>query len=130
LLPQCESASLRGLAFRGFQRRSHAADTPANDEHGSAVGTATIVPLPLLTALIVRAPGDVNSKKKLCRHRKNLVASRLAQEYGNRVHYYGQDGSLALAQRRIFMVHYSHYAKAMALTGDYDLVLNRQGRGS
>ena len=50
--------------------------------------------------------------------------SRFAQEPGNRVHYYGQDGSLALAQRRIFMVHYPHYAKAMALTGDYDLVCN------
>jgi len=50
--------------------------------------------------------------------------SRFAQEPGNRVHYYGQDGSLALAHRRIFMVHYPHYAKAMALTGDYDLVCN------
>ena len=50
--------------------------------------------------------------------------SRFAQEHRNRVHYYGQDGSLDLAQRRIFMVHYPHYAKAMALTGDYDLVCN------
>ena len=50
--------------------------------------------------------------------------SRFAQEPGNRVHYYGQDGSLALAQRRIFLVHYPHYARAMALTGDYDLVCN------
>jgi predicted phosphodiesterase len=50
--------------------------------------------------------------------------SRLAQDHGNRVQYYGQDGSLDLAQRRIFMVHYPHYAKAMALTGDYDLVCN------
>jgi putative phosphoesterase len=50
--------------------------------------------------------------------------SRLAQAPENRVHYYGQDGSLTLAQRRIFMVHYPHYAKAMALTGDFDLVCN------
>jgi hypothetical protein len=50
--------------------------------------------------------------------------SRFAQEHGNRVQYYGQDGSLDLAQRRIFMVHYPHYARAMALTGDYDLVCN------
>jgi putative phosphoesterase len=50
--------------------------------------------------------------------------SRFAQEAGNRVHYYGQDGSPVLAQRRIFMVHYPHYAKAMALTGDFDLVCN------
>lgn len=50
--------------------------------------------------------------------------SRFAQEPGNRVHYYGQDGSFMLAQRRIFIVHYPHYARAMALTGDYDLVCN------
>lgn len=49
---------------------------------------------------------------------------RFAQEYGDRVHYYGQDASLELAQRRIFLVHYPHYAKAMALTGYYDLVCN------
>jgi predicted phosphodiesterase len=50
--------------------------------------------------------------------------SRFAQDAGNRVHYYGQDGSLSLAERRIFLVHYPHYAKALALTGDYDLVCN------
>ena len=50
--------------------------------------------------------------------------SRIAHDPKNRVHYYGQDGSLVLAERRIFMVHYPHYAKAMALTGDYDLVCN------
>ena len=49
---------------------------------------------------------------------------RLAQETGSRLHYYGQDASLVLAQRRIFMVHFPHYAKAMALTGDHDLVCN------
>ena len=50
--------------------------------------------------------------------------SRFAQEPANRVQYYGQDASLVMAQRRIFLVHYPHYAKAMALTGDYDLVCN------
>ena len=50
--------------------------------------------------------------------------ARFAQEPRNRVHYHGQDGSPVLAQRRIFMVHYPHYARAMALTGDYDLVCN------
>jgi putative phosphoesterase len=49
---------------------------------------------------------------------------RVAQDKPDRLHYYGQDGSLTLAQRRIFLVHYPHYAKAMALTGDYDLVCN------
>jgi hypothetical protein len=50
--------------------------------------------------------------------------SKLAHKPKNRVHYYGQDGSFVLAGKRIFIVHYPHYAKAMALTGDYDLVCN------
>jgi len=50
--------------------------------------------------------------------------NRFVQERGKHLQYYGQDGSLDLAQRRIFMVHYPHYAKAMALTGDYHLVCN------
>ena len=45
-------------------------------------------------------------------------------EYGDRVHFYGQDGSIVLAGRRLFLVHYPHYAKAMALTGQYDVVCN------
>lgn len=49
---------------------------------------------------------------------------RFAQQHADCVHYHGQDASLELARRRIFMVHYPHYAKAMALTGDYDLVCN------
>jgi hypothetical protein len=54
--------------------------------------------------------------------------SKLALKPENRVHYYGQDGSVALAGRRIFIVHYPHYAKAIALTGDYDLVCNGHER--
>jgi putative phosphoesterase len=50
--------------------------------------------------------------------------ARFAQEHGSCVHYHGQDASFDLARRRIFMVHYPHYAKAMALTGQYDLVCN------
>jgi len=50
--------------------------------------------------------------------------SKWAQDSKNNLQYYGQDGSLVLSQRRIFMVHYPHYAKAVALTGDYDLVCN------
>lgn len=50
--------------------------------------------------------------------------SKFAQDAKHQVHYYGQDASLTLAHRRIFLVHYPHYAKAMALTGDYDLVCN------
>jgi len=50
--------------------------------------------------------------------------SQLAHKPENRLHYYGPDGSFTLAGKRIFIVHYPHYAKAMALTGDYDLVCN------
>jgi hypothetical protein len=50
--------------------------------------------------------------------------SRIAHESGGLVRYHGQDARIELAGRRIFLVHYPHYAKAMALTGDYDLVCN------
>jgi putative phosphoesterase len=50
--------------------------------------------------------------------------SRLAHESKGLVTYHGQDASLTLAGRKIFMVHYPHYARAMAATGDYDLVCN------
>jgi len=49
---------------------------------------------------------------------------RFAQERPDSIRYYGQDATLELGGRRIFLVHYPHYAKAMALTGDYDLVCN------
>jgi putative phosphoesterase len=49
---------------------------------------------------------------------------RLAAKPDSHVHYYGQDATFELGGRRIFLVHYPHYAKAMALTGDYDLVCN------
>ena len=32
------------------------------------------------------------------------------------------DAGIELAGRRIFLVHYPHYARAMAATGDWDLV--------
>lgn len=47
---------------------------------------------------------------------------RLAAEPGSLFRYHGQDAGFTLAERRIFMVHYPHYARAMACTGDYDLV--------
>ena len=48
--------------------------------------------------------------------------SKLAAEPGSLVRYHGQDASVTLGGRRIFVVHYPHYAYAMACTGDYDLV--------
>lgn len=49
---------------------------------------------------------------------------KFVQQFPGRMYYHGQDAALTLGGRRIFMVHYPHYAKAMALTGDYDLVCN------
>ena len=46
----------------------------------------------------------------------------LAQEPESVIYYHGQDAGLNLAGRRIFLVHYPHYAHAMATTGDWDLV--------
>lgn len=48
--------------------------------------------------------------------------SRLAAKSEGLLHYYGQDATLTLHGRRIFVVHYPHYGEAMALTGDFDLV--------
>ncbi len=47
---------------------------------------------------------------------------RLAIREENNIHYHGMDAGLELAGRRIFLVHYPHYARAMAATGDWDLV--------
>ena len=48
--------------------------------------------------------------------------SRLANESGGLLHYHGQDAELTLCGKRIFLVHYPHYAEAMATTGDWDIV--------
>jgi len=50
--------------------------------------------------------------------------ARIAHQSNGLITYYGQDADLRLAGRRIFMVHYPHYARAMATTGEYDLVCN------
>lgn len=48
--------------------------------------------------------------------------SLLAHKPSSLVNYYGQDAAFSLYGRRIFLVHFPHYARAIALTGDYDLV--------
>ncbi len=48
--------------------------------------------------------------------------ARLSHDADNLIHYHGQDAGIELAGRRIFIVHYPHYAQAMATTGDWDLV--------
>lgn len=53
----------------------------------------------------------------------DLVAmQRLASRATNRLHYYGQDAGIELAGKRLFIVHYPHYARAMATTGEWDIV--------
>ncbi len=47
---------------------------------------------------------------------------RIAEKPEYNIKYYGQDAAIKLADRKIFMVHYPHYAQAMATTGDWDLV--------
>lgn len=46
----------------------------------------------------------------------------LACESGSVIRFFGQDAGVELGGRRIFMVHYPHYGRAMATTGDWDLV--------
>ena len=51
-----------------------------------------------------------------------LMMHRVANKPENNISFYGQDAELKLNGKRIFIVHYPHYAKAMAVTGDYDVV--------
>ncbi len=46
----------------------------------------------------------------------------LATKPDNVINYHGMDAGLELGGKRIFLVHYPHYASAMAATGDWDLV--------
>lgn len=48
--------------------------------------------------------------------------SKISHAPDSIIHYYGQDATFTLENKRIFLVHYPHYAQAMAVTGDYDLV--------
>ena len=48
--------------------------------------------------------------------------ARLAHDTTNLIHYHGQDAGIDLHKRRIFMVHFPHYARAMGTTGDWDIV--------
>lgn len=48
--------------------------------------------------------------------------TRLAHKPDTVVRYHGMDAGIELAGKMIFIVHYPHYANAMAATGDWDLV--------
>ena len=51
-----------------------------------------------------------------------VTMNRIASRKDSQISFYGQDAEIKLYDRRIFVVHYPHYARAMAVTGDYDLV--------
>jgi len=51
-----------------------------------------------------------------------FTLGKIANDPSNQIHYYGMDAEVTLADKRIFLVHYPHYARAMAMTGDWDLV--------
>ncbi len=49
--------------------------------------------------------------------------ARLAQEFTGKLTYHGSEATVELGGRRLFMIHYPHLARAMAMTGEYDAVL-------
>jgi len=51
-----------------------------------------------------------------------FALTQLAHKPGGVVRFHGMDAGIELAGKRIFLVHYPHYARAMAATGDWDLV--------
>jgi len=56
-------------------------------------------------------------------HGNNLGDSvALHKLAGSQLKYYGPDARLELGGRKIFVVHYPEYGRAMACTGDWDLV--------
>ena len=48
--------------------------------------------------------------------------ARLSHDPQSVIHYHGQDAGIELAGKKIFIVHYPHYAEAMGTTGDWDIV--------
>ena len=50
------------------------------------------------------------------------MMARIASKPSSVVKFYGQDAGIQLAGKRIFLVHYPHYAQALATTGDWDIV--------
>lgn len=51
-----------------------------------------------------------------------VAIAKLACDSEGMLTYHGQDASIKLYERRIFLTHYPHIGHGMACTGDYDLV--------
>jgi putative phosphoesterase len=48
--------------------------------------------------------------------------ARIAERSSGRLVYHGMEAALELGGRRVFLVHYPRYARALATTGDWDVV--------
>jgi len=109
-----------------------------SDSHDHvALLDAAVTEAKALGAEAVLHCGDVVAPSSLhCLHKHGLpvhvihgnnagdlfTLGRLASRPDSLIHYYGMDAEIVLDDKRIFMVHYPHYARAMAATGDWDLV--------
>lgn len=51
-----------------------------------------------------------------------MALHRMMAKSSGKFIYHGMDASIELGGKRIFITHYPHYGRAMACTGDYDLV--------
>ena len=51
-----------------------------------------------------------------------FATAQLSHDPDSVVQYHGQDAGLELHGRKIFIVHYPHYARAMGATGEWDMV--------
>ncbi len=81
---------------------------------GDLIGTNT-----LLASLKLGLPIHVIHGNNLG---DTVSISRLAHQSGGMLQYHGNDASLELHGRKIFMTHYPHIGKAFASAGDHDLV--------
>ena len=50
------------------------------------------------------------------------MMSKVSAKTNNKMHYYGQDADIEIAGKKVFLVHYPHYAQGMATTGKWDVV--------
>ena len=48
--------------------------------------------------------------------------AKMSHQSSDYLHYYGMDAGIEIGHKKIFLVHYPHYAKAMATSGDWDIV--------
>lgn len=81
---------------------------------GDVIGANTLRPL-LALGLPVHIVhgnnlGDAVALMKLCSASQGML------------HYHGQDADLTLDGKRVFVTHYPNYGRAIACTGDYDMV--------